>query len=161
MPCRLQPYIWISDDTLATAYRRFANTCLVNHSHTNTRRHGSNVPGPMEARRRLARRRMAGLSMASPSPGLMPDFGALFGSGGVDMTSLWAPPTTAQSRAPNLPDYAAPALPTSQTTPTHQQSCTSRDLSTPLKSPQYGPRRSFQEDLQQSCSSRPLVPIYS
>ncbi|KAG9731354.1 hypothetical protein KCU60_g13008, partial [Aureobasidium melanogenum] len=90
MPCRLQPYIWISDDTLATAYRRFANTCLVNHSHTNTRRHGSNVPGPMEARRRLARRRMAGLSMASPSPGLMPDFGALFGSGGVDMTSLWA-----------------------------------------------------------------------
>ncbi|KAH0361692.1 hypothetical protein KCU65_g8582, partial [Aureobasidium melanogenum] len=156
MPCRLQPYIWISDDTLATAYRRFANTCLVNHSHTNTRRHGSNVPGPMEARRRLARRRMAGLSMASPSPGLMPDFGALFGSGGVDMTSLWAPPTTAQSRAPNLPDYAAPAPPKPQPTPTPQKSCTSRAVSTPLKPPQSDPQPSFQEYLNLLASCRTL-----
>lgn len=118
MPCRLQPqHIWISDDTLAAAYRRFANTCLVNHSHTNTRRHGSNVPGPLEARRRLARRRMAGLSMPTPSPGLFPDFGALFGSGGVDMTSLWAPPSTSQSRAPSPPHCSPPAAPTPRTLP--------------------------------------------
>jgi hypothetical protein len=138
MPCRLQPYIWISDDTLAAAYRRFANTCLVNHTHTNTRRHGSNVPGPLEARRRLARRRMAGLSMHSPSPGLIPDFGALFGSGGVDMTSLWAPPSTTQSRAPSPPHHTPPAPPTPQNlsalaesyiSPTVLQSTkTSRDL---------------------------------
>ncbi|KAH0412597.1 hypothetical protein KCU90_g17585, partial [Aureobasidium melanogenum] len=94
--------------------------------------------------------------MASPSPGLMPDFGALFGSGGVDMTSLWAPPTTAQSRAPNLPDYAAPAPPTYQTTPTPQESYASRDLSTPLKSPEYGQKRSFQEYLNLLASCRTL-----
>ncbi|KAH0283789.1 hypothetical protein KCU62_g8792, partial [Aureobasidium sp. EXF-3399] len=119
MPCRLQPqHIWISDDTLAAAYRRFANTYLVNHNHTNTRRHGSNVPGPLEARRRLARRRMAGLSMPTPSAGLIPDFGALFGSGGVDMTSLWAPPSTVQSRAPSPPHHAPPAPPIPRTLPT-------------------------------------------
>ena len=119
MPCRIQPqHIWISDDTLAAAYRRFANTYLVNHNHTNTRRHGSNVPGPLEARRRLARRRMAGLSMPTPSAGLIPDFGALFGSGGVDMTSLWAPPSTIQSRAPSPPHHAPPASPIPRTLPT-------------------------------------------
>ncbi|THY42906.1 hypothetical protein D6C99_07276 [Aureobasidium pullulans] len=108
MPCRLQPYIWISDDALTTAYRRFANACPANHSQNHTRRHGSSVPGPLEARRRLARRRMAGLTMASPSPGLMPDFGALFGSGGTDMTSLWSPPNTDKSRAPIPPPYHTP-----------------------------------------------------
>ncbi|KAK6005494.1 hypothetical protein QM012_007136 [Aureobasidium pullulans] len=145
MPCRLQPYIWISDDALATAYRRFANTCLVNHSHTNTRRHGSNVPGPLEARRRLARRRMAGLSIAGSSPGIMPDFGALLGSGGLDMTSLWAPPTTTQSRAPNWPDYAAATPPMSRTIPTYQEHCASRAVSIPPNPSQHDSKRSLQE----------------
>jgi hypothetical protein len=142
MPCRLQPYICISDDTLAAAYRRFANTCLVNHNHTNTRRHGSNVPGPLEARRRLARRRMAGLSMAGPSPGLIPDFGALFGSGGVDMTSLWAPPGTAQSRAPSPSHQFPPASPTPRALPTLIESCTSRTVPPlpPKPLPQYRER---------------------
>lgn len=99
----------------------------------------------MEARRRLARRRMAGLSMAGPSPGMMPDFGALFGSGGLDMTSLWAPPSTAQSRVPNLPDYAAPVPSPSRTTPASQESCASRAVSTPRKPPQHDQERSLQE----------------
>jgi hypothetical protein len=131
MPCRLQPHIWISDDTLAAAYRRFANTCLVNHTHTNTRRHGSNVPGPLEARRRLARRRMAGLSMPNPSLGLIPDFGALFGSGGVDMTSLWAPPSTTQSRAPSPPHHTPPAATTPRSLPTLIDSYNSRTAPPP------------------------------
>lgn len=135
MPCRLQPqHIWISDDTLAAAYRRFANTCLVNHSHTNTRRHGSNVPGPLEARRRLARRRMAGLSMPTPSPGLFPDFGALFGSGGVDMTSLWAPPSTSQSRAPSPPHHSPATPPVPRTLPVLTGSYNSHTVPPPPKS---------------------------
>jgi hypothetical protein len=145
MPCRLQPYIWISDDTLAVAYRRFANTCLVNHNHTNTRRHGSNVPGPLEARRRLARRRMAGLSIQGPSPGLIPDFGALFGSGGVDMTSLWAPPGTAQSRAPSPSHQFPPAPPTPRPLPTLIESRSSRTIPPPPKPPPQDQERSLDE----------------
>ncbi|KAI5204200.1 hypothetical protein E4T39_03746 [Aureobasidium subglaciale] len=132
MPCRLQPYIWISDDALATAYRRFANTCLVTNSHTNTRRHGSNVPGPLEARRRATRRRMTGLGMASPSPALMPDFGALFGSGGVDTTSLWTPPNTTESRVSTPPHHASPAPPVQwQILPNSQSSRRRRNASPP------------------------------
>ncbi|KAK0256932.1 hypothetical protein B0A54_07428 [Friedmanniomyces endolithicus] len=69
--------IWITDDLLAEAFHRFAR---VLHTHTN-RRHGSNNPGPLEARRRHARRRM-GLASAVPVGGPpVVDLGALFGLG--------------------------------------------------------------------------------
>ncbi|RMZ83057.1 hypothetical protein DV738_g1339, partial [Chaetothyriales sp. CBS 135597] len=48
-PTTVQP-LWITDAVLANAYQRFAWAC----SH---RRHGSNVPGPLEARRRAAKRK--------------------------------------------------------------------------------------------------------
>ena len=68
-------HIWISDELLAEAFNRYVRV-----SHT-TRRYGSNVPGPLEARRRATKRRMgmavAGAAMG-PSGG---DFGALFGGG--------------------------------------------------------------------------------
>ncbi|KAI5212708.1 hypothetical protein AUEXF2481DRAFT_6606 [Aureobasidium subglaciale EXF-2481] len=142
MPCRLQPYIWISDDALATAYRRFANTCLVTNSHTNTRRHGSNVPGPLEARRRAARRRMTGLGMASPSPASMPDFGALFGSGAVDTTSLWPPPNTTESRVSAPPHHASPAPPTQWQIPFNSRSTRRRRNASPPPTPP-SPQRSL------------------
>jgi hypothetical protein len=46
-------HLWISDDLLAATFRRFAN---------GQRRHGSCVPGPLEARRRLAKRRNTALA---------------------------------------------------------------------------------------------------
>jgi hypothetical protein len=54
--------IWISDEILATAFRQF---CAPS---TTARRHGSSVPGPMESRRRLGRRRLTHLSEAIPTP---------------------------------------------------------------------------------------------
>ncbi|KAK1817486.1 hypothetical protein LTR12_008127 [Friedmanniomyces endolithicus] len=69
--------VWIADDLLAEAFHGFAR---VSHAHTN-RRHGSNNPGPLEARRRHARRRM-GLASAVPVGGPpVVDLGALFGLG--------------------------------------------------------------------------------
>ncbi|KAK5798149.1 hypothetical protein VI817_004440 [Penicillium citrinum] len=64
-------YMWISDDLLATTFRRFAN---------GQRRHGSCVPGPLEARRRLAKRRntaLAGIGAGPPE-----DIACLFGRNG-------------------------------------------------------------------------------
>ncbi|KAJ5460621.1 uncharacterized protein N7458_002173 [Penicillium daleae] len=64
-------HLWISDDLLAATFRRFAN---------GQRRHGSCVPGPLEARRRLAKRRntaLAGLGAVSAE-----DIACLFGRNG-------------------------------------------------------------------------------
>ncbi|KAJ5899529.1 hypothetical protein N7495_004273 [Penicillium taxi] len=66
-------HLWISDDLLAATFRRFAN---------GQRRHGSCVPGPLEARRRLARRRntdLAGIGGASAE-----DIACLFGRNGKE-----------------------------------------------------------------------------
>ncbi|CAP80653.1 hypothetical protein EN45_093920 [Penicillium chrysogenum] len=62
---------WISDDLLAATFRRFAN---------GQRRHGSCVPGPLEARRRLAKRRNTAL--ASLGGGPAEDIACLFGRNG-------------------------------------------------------------------------------
>ena len=68
-------HIWISDELLSEAFNSYLR---VSHA---TRRYGSNVPGPLEARRRASKRRMgcavAATSMGPPGG----DFGALFGAG--------------------------------------------------------------------------------
>ncbi|KAJ5435051.1 hypothetical protein N7491_005646 [Penicillium cf. griseofulvum] len=64
-------HLWISDDLLAATFRRFAN---------GQRRHGSCVPGPLEARRRLAKRRNTAL--ASIGGGPAEDIACLFGRNG-------------------------------------------------------------------------------
>ncbi|OOQ85235.1 hypothetical protein PEBR_26857 [Penicillium brasilianum] len=64
-------HLWISDDLLAATFRRFAN---------GQRRHGSCVPGPLEARRRLAKRRNTAL--AGFGAGSAEDIACLFGRNG-------------------------------------------------------------------------------
>lgn len=64
-------HLWISDDLLATTFRRFAN---------GQRRHGSCVPGPLEARRRLAKRRNTALAGLGGGP--VEDIACLFGRNG-------------------------------------------------------------------------------
>lgn len=64
-------HVWISDDLLAAAFRRFAN---------GQRRHGSCIPGPLEARRRLAKRRNTALAGIGGSPA--EDIASLFGRNG-------------------------------------------------------------------------------
>jgi hypothetical protein len=72
--------VWITDDLLNEALRRFT------HIH---RRCGSNVPGPLEARRREAKRRNGGLARHGPSSSF--DHAAIFskqtGSGWWDSPS--------------------------------------------------------------------------
>jgi hypothetical protein len=85
-------HIWISDELLAEAFNRYVRVL-----HT-TKRHGSNVPGPLEARKRATKRRMgmavAGAATAPPGG----DFGALFGAGAgqplIQNSWSWTPPGT-------------------------------------------------------------------
>lgn len=90
-------HLWITDELLADAFNRFTRV-----SHT-ARRYGSNVPGPLEARRRLAKRRMgmAAVSAAgvagAPPPGI--DLAALFGlrnSRPLEKSLKWEPPSLHQ-----------------------------------------------------------------
>ncbi|KAJ5495860.1 hypothetical protein N7539_000976 [Penicillium diatomitis] len=67
----LHDHLWISDDLLAITFRRFANS---------QRRHGSCVPGPLEARRRLAKRRNTALAGFGAGPA--EDIACLFGRNG-------------------------------------------------------------------------------
>ncbi|KAF2793139.1 hypothetical protein K505DRAFT_45329 [Melanomma pulvis-pyrius CBS 109.77] len=69
-------HIWIDDDLLSrTLDRFFRRGC------PHQRRYGSHVPGPLEARRRAAKRRMTAQAHVSPAGGVPPpfSFGALFG----------------------------------------------------------------------------------
>ena len=65
-------HVWISDDALTSTFRRYANR---------QRRHGSNVPGPLEARRRLAKRKNGALAGVG-GPGGLDDIACLFGKEG-------------------------------------------------------------------------------
>ncbi|KAF7619776.1 hypothetical protein F9C07_2900 [Aspergillus flavus] len=68
----LVDHVWISEDFLASTFRRFAN---------GQRRYESRVPGPLEARRRLAKRRNTALASLAGS-GPLDDIGCLFGRNG-------------------------------------------------------------------------------
>ena len=73
--------IWITDTTLAWAFQRL---CLLSRP---SRRHGTSVPGPMECRRRLGKRRMAHFSEAVRPP--VHDFAALWGLRGTKENNNW------------------------------------------------------------------------
>jgi hypothetical protein len=69
-------HVWVPDDVLSLAVHRFFRTTCPSQ-----KRHGSNVPGPLEARRRAAKRRMTASAGAFPQDGLPTSFSlsALFG----------------------------------------------------------------------------------
>lgn len=54
-PAPTEYYLWITDDIFNDSLSRFALAAL-------SRKHGSFVPGPLEARRRAAKRRMVNLA---------------------------------------------------------------------------------------------------
>ncbi|KAF7895634.1 uncharacterized protein EAF01_009596 [Botrytis porri] len=95
--------VWISEEDLCSAFQRFCGA-------SNTiRRHGSSVPGPLESRRRLGRRRMAYATEMTQA--LVYDPGALWCSswGPEKIQSQWEAPTpriTEQSKhPPDLPSW--------------------------------------------------------
>lgn len=68
-------HVWISEDLLAATFRRFAD------GQRQQRRYESRVPGPLEARRRLAKRRSTALAgVAGSGPG--DNIPSLFGKNG-------------------------------------------------------------------------------
>ncbi|KAF2170556.1 hypothetical protein M409DRAFT_51579 [Zasmidium cellare ATCC 36951] len=104
--CRQAPQcLWITDDILAEAFDRFARVSNTHRRRAEGRRYGSNVPGPLEAHRRSAKRRMGVAAVASsmPSPGI--DLGALFGLGGFTPERKiddwkWQPPGVKETPKP-------------------------------------------------------------
>lgn len=96
--------VWITDEIFSRALQRF---WLIAKS---SKRDASSVPGPMESRRRLGRRRMANLSEAVQRP--VQDFGALWGIGGAldrpqwqwEAPSRWKRSRT-NGRVPQLPTW--------------------------------------------------------
>ncbi|KAF2033339.1 hypothetical protein EK21DRAFT_58964, partial [Setomelanomma holmii] len=76
----LQPpsaqHIWVSDELLSSTFNRFFR-----NSGPRQKRHGSHVPGPLEARRRATKRRMTVSASFYPQDNFPPSFslGALFG----------------------------------------------------------------------------------
>lgn len=85
-------YVWISDELVVKHFQRFA---------TQHKRHGSSVPGPLEARKRLARRRNTSLASSTISGGPV-DFGTIMGSASWN-DNHW--------RAPGARVIVPPALP--------------------------------------------------
>jgi len=80
-------HVWISDNFLAETFQQFAHRGLL------FKRYGSNVPGPLEARRRLAKRRMAGTTAYTPSWNIEYDLSVLFGFTKHQVGSFqWEPP---------------------------------------------------------------------
>ena len=96
--------VWITDDVLSRALQRL---CFIRRS---SKRDASSVPGPMESRRRIGKRRIANLSEAVQIPGQ--DFGALWGMSGAFERQQWkweAPsrrqPLPATGGTPHLPAW--------------------------------------------------------
>ncbi|KAF2214461.1 hypothetical protein CERZMDRAFT_83155 [Cercospora zeae-maydis SCOH1-5] len=68
------------DEVVTEAWHRFLR---VSHAHRRSdRRYGSNIPGPLEAHRRLSKRRMGISAFGAGQQAAGGDFGALFGFGG-------------------------------------------------------------------------------
>lgn len=83
------PFVWISDALLSDSFSRFCRQ----------KRHGSNVPGPLEAQRRAAKRKNT--SLAHPSHGTTSiDPVAVFGSS--RNVEWWQAPTHAE---PEIREY--------------------------------------------------------
>lgn len=87
--------LWITDDILDNAFSHYLRA----HRHQH-RRHGSNVPGPMEARKRQSKRRMGmAVSFDQPMGPLIPEWrgmfsmGSLFDKRPIDSRWTWAAPT--------------------------------------------------------------------
>ncbi|KAE9978543.1 hypothetical protein BLS_000476 [Venturia inaequalis] len=79
--------LWITDEVVDNAFDRFLRVSRT------AKRYGSSVPGPLEAQRRLSKRRVAGLA-AVGGPAAF-DVGVLFGSGPPTRDELnWHAPAT-------------------------------------------------------------------
>ncbi|KAF2175045.1 hypothetical protein K469DRAFT_703374 [Zopfia rhizophila CBS 207.26] len=99
-------YVWISDELLAQTLRHFLRSTT-----SHQKRHGSSIPGPLEARRRAVKRRMT--AFASPRGSVAPplfSFSALFGFRSNPPPPSWRyePPSIIKPQKPVDPPQEAP-----------------------------------------------------
>ncbi|KAH8704880.1 hypothetical protein BGW36DRAFT_421467 [Talaromyces proteolyticus] len=73
-------YVWISDELLSSTFRRFVN---------GQRRYETRVPGPLEARKRLAKRRNTALAASGTSIDSPLNVANLFGVNGSGHVRQW------------------------------------------------------------------------
>ncbi|KAF2870942.1 hypothetical protein BDV95DRAFT_50149 [Massariosphaeria phaeospora] len=76
LPPTSPQHVWIPEELVSLVFLRFSRSRCPQQ-----KRHGSHVPGPLEAKRRAAQRRMTAQAHASPQSGLPPSpfsFAALF-----------------------------------------------------------------------------------
>ena len=95
-------HIWVSDELLLHTFRRFVR--VRGHIHI---KHGSNVPGPLEARRRAAKRRMTVAASQQHVASFPISLGALFGFGSppVEQQMRYEPPSLGVWK--DLPNHCA------------------------------------------------------
>ena len=87
--------LWITDDILNNALSRVTlSEC--------SRRHGSSVPGPLEARRRAARRRVMNLASSAAAGAIEQSFLPGVHSGPEFMGWQWQAPSIPASQEPVL-----------------------------------------------------------
>lgn len=95
------PHVWISDDLLSSTLNQFFRI-----SHQDQRRYGSHVPGPLEARRRAAKRKMSVSAGIFPQDDFPPPFSlsALFGFAKASQpTWRYEPPSLPQNLGSSYP----------------------------------------------------------
>ena len=95
---RIDP-IWITDDLLTSTFHKLVVTLS-----RPRRRHGSATPGPLEAQKRLAKRRMMGLTTNASGLGMatQPPLGGLAGEEARKRWT-WDPPSKSAKISENLP----------------------------------------------------------
>ncbi|CAK7219189.1 hypothetical protein SCUCBS95973_003735 [Sporothrix curviconia] len=96
--------VWITDSVLASAFARYCQTVTLPSSPGTTRRFASNVPGPLESRRRLGKRQMTDqLSLQlslNPAGSMLPPAWALPNTPDLRQWQ-WSPPRDASEWAQN------------------------------------------------------------
>lgn len=110
-------HVWIADDQLSIAVNRFFRTTCPYQ-----KRHGSHVPGPLEARRRAAKRRMTASAAFYPQDHFLPSFNlrALFAFRRSPSPAWQYQPPSLPKHVPSVDDALKPPLPSSthcETTP--------------------------------------------
>ncbi|EAW11283.1 uncharacterized protein ACLA_089750 [Aspergillus clavatus NRRL 1] len=142
----LLDHVWISEDFLATTFRRFA---------AGQRRYESRVPGPLEARRRLAKRRNTALAGIAGS-GPLEDIACLFGRNGREHMK-W---TDRQERKVHPETQVYPLSPPDPPLPFYSENVNSSqfDVISGRPGPSGGAQKASREQsLEEFLESRPSV----
>ncbi|KAF2129799.1 hypothetical protein P153DRAFT_315039 [Dothidotthia symphoricarpi CBS 119687] len=141
-------HAWVPDDVLSLAVHRFFRI-----SCPHQRRHGSNVPGPLEARRRATKRRMTASANFYPQDGFPPplSLAALFGFRSSPQPSWrYEPPSPPKNVEPLDLPLDPPIPPSSVRQPASPSANDPHQSATPL---------SFSQNITQTAVPEPATAL--